>query len=251
MVVNLVCGNGRELRVAAVEGSEEARAQLLGEVHPKALWDELLDERFVRCGAFFIPAGEAAWPADLTKHEPELPVSDDSGAWHPEDALLVPMRGSDAALLGIVSVDEPAWGRRPSDDELEILVAVVSHVTLAIEHAQAALHAQRRDAADEALAGMARELGACAGAEAVLDALEGRVRELCGPAGAGVARGPGAVVPAGALVLAVGPSARLWVAREEADEGSAQLLAPFAAQAALALTLLRRLGPASSVDLAA
>ena len=42
--------------------------------------------------------------------------------WHPEDALFLPMRHTDGHLLGIVSVDEPVSGRRPTDEELEVLV---------------------------------------------------------------------------------------------------------------------------------
>ena len=35
-------------------------------------------------------------------------------AWDPGDALLLPLRGTDGEVLGIVSVDEPLSGRRPT-----------------------------------------------------------------------------------------------------------------------------------------
>jgi hypothetical protein len=38
----------------------------------------------------------------------------------------VPCRHSDGHLLGIVSVGEPVSGMRPSDDQLDLLVAMVS-----------------------------------------------------------------------------------------------------------------------------
>ena len=45
-------------------------------------------------------------------------------AWHPEDALMVPLHHSDGPLLGIMAVDEPVSGRQPTDEELDVLVAL-------------------------------------------------------------------------------------------------------------------------------
>jgi putative nucleotidyltransferase with HDIG domain len=57
-------------------------------------------------------------------------------AWDPEDALMLPLRGSDGALLGVVAVDDPLTGRRPHDDELIVLMAVADHAGLVIEQIQ-------------------------------------------------------------------------------------------------------------------
>ena len=38
-----------------------------------------------------------------------------------------------AELLGILSVDEPITGRRPSGDEIDVLVAVCEHAALAVQ----------------------------------------------------------------------------------------------------------------------
>src|SRR5262249_35436723 len=57
------------------------------------------------------------------------------------------MRGSTGQLLGILSVDEPLSGRRPTGDEIDVLVAVSEHAALAIESAQEAAAAKaNRDA---------------------------------------------------------------------------------------------------------
>ena len=48
---------------------------------------------------------------------------DVAGAWHPEDLLLVLMRGSDGEVNGILSVDEPVSGLRPSDEILSREIA--------------------------------------------------------------------------------------------------------------------------------
>src|SRR5581483_8639207 len=59
----------------------------------------------------------------------------------------------DGSLLGILSVDEPISGRRPSGDEIDVLVAVSEHAALAVEAAQEATRAKaNRDALERLLA---------------------------------------------------------------------------------------------------
>ena len=127
-----------DFRVTAVSGREQARETLMGCTRT---WDDyrpLLDERFLRCGAYVIPAGEHDWSASGPTFTPPVePTPGDPDAWHPDDVLLVPLETSDGSLLGLMSVDEPASLRRPDDHELEVLVAVGEHVALAIEDAQA------------------------------------------------------------------------------------------------------------------
>src|SRR5581483_8645011 len=69
------------------------------------------------------------------------------------DALFVPLRHQDGHLLGIVSVDEPSSGRKPSDEELDVLVALADHAALAVQASQEAAEAARhRRALEELLA---------------------------------------------------------------------------------------------------
>ena len=60
---------------------------------------------------------------------------------------MVPMRGADGTLLGVVSVDEPESGLRPTDEELDVLVAFAEHVAAALEAAQDVAAAARDRAA--------------------------------------------------------------------------------------------------------
>jgi diguanylate cyclase (GGDEF)-like protein len=74
-------------------------------------------------------------------------------AWDPEDALFVPMRDQRGLLLGIISVDEPVNGRRPTDDDLDVLVSLGDHAALAVEAArEAAQSARHQRALQELLA---------------------------------------------------------------------------------------------------
>ena len=123
--------------MTAVSGREQARSTLLGCTRTWEDYRPLLDERFLRRGAYVIPAGSHDWSRSGTVYSPPVePVPDDPDAWHPEDVLLVVLKASDGSLLGVMSVDEPASLRRPNDDDLDVLVTVAEHVALAIEDAQ-------------------------------------------------------------------------------------------------------------------
>jgi HD-GYP domain-containing protein (c-di-GMP phosphodiesterase class II) len=48
--------------------------------------------------------------------------------------LLLPLRSAGGELLGVISVDQPLLGSRPSEAEIGILMAVVDHAGLALDH---------------------------------------------------------------------------------------------------------------------
>lgn len=154
VVINLYRREWDDFIVTTVHGSDDAKAALLGQVQPPSEWEPLLDARFLQRGAYFITAGEIDWDSlGGTTYTPNLAVSDDPTAWHPDDALFMPMRGPDGELLGILSVDEPLSGRRPSGDEIDVLVAVCEHAALAVQAAQEGSRAQaNRDALERLLA---------------------------------------------------------------------------------------------------
>jgi PAS domain S-box-containing protein len=154
VVINLYRREWDDFIVTTVHGSDDAKAALLGQVQPPSEWEPLLDGRFLQRGAYFITAGEIDWDAvGGTTYTPDLAVTDDPTAWHPDDALFMPMRGPDGELLGILSVDEPLSGRRPSGDEIDVLVAVCEHAALAVQAAQEGARAQsNRDALERLLA---------------------------------------------------------------------------------------------------
>jgi PAS domain S-box-containing protein len=153
VVVNLYRREWNDFVVSTVYGSDGAREALLGQVRQVDDWEPLLDQRFLQRGAYVVPYGEFDWNQySGSVYTPNLQVSDDPGAWHPDDALFVPMRGSDGRLLGILSVDEPLSGRKPSGDEIDVLVAVSEHAAIAVEAAQETARAKaNRDALERLL----------------------------------------------------------------------------------------------------
>ena len=120
--------------VVTVHGSDEVRDALLNTVNGWEEWAPLLDARFHRRGAYHIRAGEFDWTAlEGNRVVVGAARGEDPWLWHPEDELFVPFYASDGTLLGIFSVGEPRSGRRPSDEELDVLVAMAEHAAAAVE----------------------------------------------------------------------------------------------------------------------
>ena len=139
--------------VSTVHGSEAMCETLLGETYEWSVWSLPLEERFERRGAYFIPDGSVDWsdPGLGARYVPDQPRAEATDAWTPGDELFVPCRHSDGHLLGIVSVGEPVSGMRPSDDQLDLLVAMVSLTARALQGAQEAVEAARHRNALEQL----------------------------------------------------------------------------------------------------
>ena len=128
-----------------------------------------------------IEYGSYDWSQDhLTSYVPQAVASADPGAWHPEDAMFVPLRSVAGELLGILSVDEPKDGRRPSDERLDLLVAVSQHAALALEHAQQAEAAERQRASVDHLLSVTAQLTEGRSFAAMLEAVCRGIHEALG-----------------------------------------------------------------------
>ncbi|MEA2254426.1 MAG: hypothetical protein QOG35_471 [Solirubrobacteraceae bacterium] len=170
-----------DFEVVVVHGHQHARDLLTGTTNTAEDWAPLLDPRFERCGAFLIPHDEYDWGQDgVTSYVPDLAVSADPDAWHPEDALMVPLRAAGGGLLGILSLDEPLSGRRPTDAQLEVLSAVAAHAAVVVEQAQSAAESHRHRMAVEHLLRVSSQLTGRGSAEEVFDAVCLAIREALG-----------------------------------------------------------------------
>ena len=137
VVVNIYRPAYDDMFTAAAVGSEDSVTALVGKASPADTWYPLLAERFERRGAYFIPGEEFDWDElGVETFVPEIEPSDDPNAWTAEDALFVPLHDALGQLIGVISVDEPQTGRRPSDGELDGLTAIARHAALALRMAQ-------------------------------------------------------------------------------------------------------------------
>jgi diguanylate cyclase (GGDEF)-like protein len=169
VVISLYRPAFNDFRVETVHGSEEGREALLGRERSWSQWEPLFDLRFERHGCFFLPWDEFDWSWDTTESFiPDMEVADGPDAWHPEDAIFVPLRHSQGHVLGIMSVDEPISGRRPSDDDLAVLGALAAHAAQAVQDAQAAAEAERHRTALEQLLRVSSRLTETLSIEAIM-----------------------------------------------------------------------------------
>jgi diguanylate cyclase (GGDEF)-like protein len=160
VVVNVYRPAWDDFEVTTVYGNEEARAALLGNARRGDDWTVLLSDRFERRGAYVVLSGSVDWDSLGPSYVPHGGRSCHPDAWDPEDALFVPMRDQRGLLLGIISVDEPVSGRRPSDEDLEVLVSLADHAALAVEaRREAAESARHQRALEELLAVSSRISG--------------------------------------------------------------------------------------------
>jgi diguanylate cyclase (GGDEF)-like protein len=136
VAVNLLDEAREQLEVVVVLGDPEARQALFGTVNPWSEWEEVMTSGHERCGAIWLPQGTHDWSDDTTVWTPIMSAPVGSDSWHPLDMLLLPLRSAAGDILGVVSVDQPLTGRRPSDADLRVLMAVADHAGLALEAAQ-------------------------------------------------------------------------------------------------------------------
>ena len=169
VVVNLYRPAWDDFMCASVHGSPAVVTALRDRSSSWAAWTPLLEERFFRRGAYYLPHGSYDWSThDAPTFIPEAERADDPTRWHPEDALFVPLTHSDGHLLGIVSVDEPTDGLAPDDATVDLLVALGTFAAQAVEHAQDAAAAERHRVSLERLFAVSSQLMRSSGPDEIL-----------------------------------------------------------------------------------
>lgn len=132
--LNVVLSDG-DLQVAAVSGPAEVREKLTGHKAPRQHIETMLDRAEQWGDLRFVPHGQTTVSDDY-EWVPDIPVSDDPNAWHPEDGLLAPLHGAEGSLVGVLSVDLPPGLRRPSPHLCELLEIFAIQAGIAIDNAR-------------------------------------------------------------------------------------------------------------------
>jgi diguanylate cyclase (GGDEF)-like protein len=181
VVVNVYRPAFDDMLTAAVVGSDESVKTLLGLTNPRDTWTPLLADRFERRGAYFVPGDEFDWDElGVKTYVPDLEPIDDPDAWNAEDALFVPLQDTNGDLLGVVSVDEPETGRRPTDDELDALVTIARHAALALRIAQSTANDVEHQRMLERVLEVSARLAEAEDAEEILQAVCDGIQDALG-----------------------------------------------------------------------
>jgi diguanylate cyclase (GGDEF)-like protein len=182
VVLNVYRPEWDDFYVATVHGNDSVRDALLGSVYDWGSWTPLLDDRFARAGAYFIPNDAFDWSQDVgNRFVPagEPAVAGPEG-WHPNDELFVPLEHADGQIAGIMSFGDPVDGRRPDDEQLAVAVALASHAALALEAAQERARSQRHQDGLEQLLHVTSRLPQTISTEAMLTSVCEGVSEALG-----------------------------------------------------------------------
>ncbi|MEA2364016.1 MAG: hypothetical protein QOD71_3161 [Thermoleophilaceae bacterium] len=182
VVINVYRYAFDDMLTAAAVGSDESLQKLLGTISPKHTWTPLLADRFRRReGAYFVPDGEFDWDElGVDTYVPDLEPNDDPNAWLSGDALFVPLRDARRQLLGVISVDEPETGLRPTDDELDVLVTISRHAALAMRIGQDMANDMEHQRMLEHVLEVSARLTVASDVDAVLGAVSDGIRDALG-----------------------------------------------------------------------
>jgi diguanylate cyclase (GGDEF)-like protein len=182
VVLNVYRPEWDDFYVETVYGSALVRKALLGQVYDWDSWKPLLDPKFLRAGAYFIPNDAFDWSqhGGVRFVPAGEPLDDTPEAWHPNDELFVPLERSDGEILGVMSFGEPLSGLRPTDDQLALAVTLASHAALALEMAQERERLERHQTGLEQLLRVSSQLPQTMTTEAILTSVCEAVREALG-----------------------------------------------------------------------
>jgi signal transduction histidine kinase len=136
-VLSLAEGDPPVLRRVAAAGIPLARLRSLQRVEqPLAAFERAFQERYQISRSYLLPHEERAdWEVGLDTYvilNEERPWQE--GTWHPRDMLLVPLRGSQGELLGVLSLDDPQNRRPPDREQIEVLELLANEAASAIEN---------------------------------------------------------------------------------------------------------------------
>ncbi|MDW8327988.1 MAG: GAF domain-containing protein, partial [Anaerolineales bacterium] len=122
--------------------------------HVQHAWENierLMRDEFRISQSYFLPQEQAA---HLIAPLETIPMPDSghdrpnraSGpfAWHPDDLLIVPLRGAGAEPLGFISLDDPRDGRRPTRAVIEVVEIFANQAAQTVENVRLYQAVERR-----------------------------------------------------------------------------------------------------------
>jgi diguanylate cyclase (GGDEF)-like protein len=137
VVLNLFRPAWDDYEVALVVGDDDSVDALMGTTLARSSFKRILTEAPQRVPSVFFLPEEAGFWGDLEEvYTPALTPVEHDNAWLAGDGILAFLSDADGAPLAFVSMDEPASGLRPSDDDLRLISAICSHAESALESAQ-------------------------------------------------------------------------------------------------------------------
>jgi sugar diacid utilization regulator/GAF domain-containing protein len=162
LAVNVYRPAWDDYEVVLVRGGADVERALLGTRFTAEELSKLVSAEHERLpGTFVLTAESAGWAYVAHSYVPDLPRRDYADAWQAEDGVIVALADTAGAPLGLLSVDEPASGRRPTDNELRFLRAICSHAEQALETARRQQEAATNDRLNTYMPAASAQISAC------------------------------------------------------------------------------------------
>jgi PAS domain S-box-containing protein len=181
VVLNLLDETTQQMVVHSYAGLDKAGQQALaGGAYDWKEEQRLLRAEYRLGRAYFIPHGTLDWRDDLRGpiYVPDLPISDQPDAWHPDDVLFIPIELRDGRIVGTIYLDAPQDGLRPTIESLRPLEIFVNQAAIAIENVHLFEAERQRRRELEAVNSASRQLTQSLDLSAVLDAILNSVMQL-------------------------------------------------------------------------
>ncbi|HEX5031941.1 MAG TPA: HD domain-containing phosphohydrolase [Candidatus Eisenbacteria bacterium] len=104
---------------------------------PRAEFESWLKDEFRVSRSYFISHKANFWPVPGSEYEGFTPDLGErkEGEWHQDDVLFVPLLHRDGAVLGYLSLDDPADRRVPSREVIETAEILAAHAVVALQNA--------------------------------------------------------------------------------------------------------------------
>jgi methyl-accepting chemotaxis protein len=137
-VINLVEDNNDKTSPVAFAGGSEDGNRLIRE-NPLTVeqMHRLMRQEFRISQSYFIPHQYADMYADVVGAVDKSVDDYEPGGWHPEDMLIVPLFSPrQKKLLGVLSLDDPADGRIPTVESIEMVELFANQASIAIDSAR-------------------------------------------------------------------------------------------------------------------
>jgi len=104
----------------------------------------IFQPKFSVGNSYYIPHNQVPWrdrglPSGFKQKDP--------AGWHPDDYLFIPLYGKEKRVIGLISVDDPRDGKKPTPQSLAPVELFANQAAIAIENAR--LYKGMRDSMEE------------------------------------------------------------------------------------------------------
>ncbi|MCB9432880.1 MAG: GAF domain-containing protein [Ardenticatenaceae bacterium] len=163
VVLTLRDGTFNATKIFAAGFTDEERQNIQKNMLPATQWRQLFEnsayQHLRRGSCYFVPAG-SDWPLDMvnTILPDDQATGQDPDAWQPHDLLCVPLTNRQQQRIGLIGLDRPHNGRRPTVETLQTVELYAQFAGSIIENVQLLEETTRRSQEFELLSNVSNKL---------------------------------------------------------------------------------------------